>query len=81
MAKRGREAALKRARENARREKQEAKRERRLNAPDSEAPPVDQDALMEEYAKLNARFEANELTPTEFATERDRIFEELGIES
>jgi hypothetical protein len=81
VAKRGREAALKRARENARREKQEAKRERRLNAPDSEAPAVDQDALMEEYAKLNARFEANELTPTEFATERDRIFEELGIES
>ena len=36
---------------------------------------------MEEYAQLSARFEANELTPTEFATERDRIFEELGIES
>jgi hypothetical protein len=81
VAKRGREAALKRARENARREKQEAKRERRLNTPDSDAPAVDQDALMEEYAQLSARFEANELTPTEFATERDRIFEELGIES
>jgi hypothetical protein len=72
---------MKRARENARREKQEAKRDRRQNPPETEAIEVDQDALMEEYARVSARLESNEITPAEFAVERDRIFGELGIET
>ncbi|HEY6634466.1 MAG TPA: hypothetical protein VI141_02520 [Acidimicrobiia bacterium] len=82
MAKRGREAALKRAREKARQDKQEAKREKQRSRED-EAPdqPVDEQALMEEFARLSERHAANQISITEYDEERHRIFVELGIES
>lgn len=82
MAKRSREGALKRAREKARQEKKEAKRERKEAKPADEAtlPEADENVLLEEFARLSARFEANELTQDRYDSERQRIFEELGIE-
>ena len=83
MAKRGREAALKRAREKARQDKKEAKRERLAARDDDAAPdsPIDEQALMEEFARLSERHEANQITSKEYDEERHRIFVELGIEN
>lgn len=83
MAKRNREGALKRAREKARQEKKDLKRERKdaKAAEEVETPDVDENALMEEFARLSARFEANQLTEDRYNSERQRIFEELGIET
>lgn len=82
MARRGREAALKRSREKARQEKKEAKREkrseRRTEAEDS--PEVDEQSLMEEFARLSERHEAGEVNATDYDAERARILGELGIE-
>lgn len=83
MAKRSREGALKRAREKARQEKQEAKRERK-EAKVADEPTLaraDENALMEEFARLSARYEANQLTDDQYDSERQRIFEQLGIET
>ncbi len=83
MAKRGREGAIKRAREKARQDKQEAKRESRLERTldESETQVVDENALMEEFARLSEDFQANRLTEQQYNTERQRIFTELGIEA
>jgi hypothetical protein len=81
VARRGGEAALKRAREKARLEKQEAKREKRQARASAPVPEVNVDALMEEYASLSARHEAGQITAARFNEERQRIFEALGIES
>lgn len=83
MAKRVREAALKRARERARQEKQEAKRERRqaLAEEADSLDTVDEDALMEEFAALSARYESDEISAGEYQTERERIFNSLGLET
>jgi hypothetical protein len=83
MARRGREAALKRAREKARQEKREAKRERRQekSSDESATSGVDEDALMEEFARISALHKANEISTAQYNTERHRIFGELGIES
>ncbi|MGH8925666.1 MAG: hypothetical protein ACRDWA_13675 [Acidimicrobiia bacterium] len=82
MARRGGEAALKRAREKTRLEKQDAKRERRqARSADGAVSPVTADALMEQFAQLNARYEAGEVTEARFTEERHRIFVALGIES
>ncbi|HJQ77149.1 MAG TPA: hypothetical protein VJ948_07785 [Acidimicrobiia bacterium] len=84
MARKGREAALKRAREKARQEKREAKQERRLaREPDDEGPAteIEEQALMEEFARLSERHESNQITTEKFNEERTRIFTELGIES
>jgi hypothetical protein len=82
MARRGREAALKRAREKARQEKQEAKRERQqsraIDEPDVD--PVDEQALMEEFARLSERHESDQISTEHFNEERTRIFSQLGIE-
>ena len=83
MAKRGREAALKRAREKARQDKKEAKRERQ-QTPDPDPPldeAVDEQALMEEFARLSERHESNQISPQQYNEERARIFGELGIEA
>lgn len=81
MAK-GREAALKRAREKARQDKREAKREKKeaLQA-EPESGPVDEQALWEEFARLSASHEENEISSSQFETERQRILEALGIAS
>lgn len=83
MGKKGGEAALKRAREKTRLEKQDLKRQRRLErtAESSNAPAVDSDALMEEFAKIGALYEANRISEARFNEERKRIFEALGIET
>lgn len=81
MAGRSREAALKRIREKARREKQEAKRERRnARADKTTTHEVNEDALMEEFARLSADYEANRLTEVQYLDARHRIFVALGVE-
>lgn len=83
MAKRSRESILKRAREKAREEKKEARRERKeaKNFDETALPEADENALMEEFALLSARYEANEMTEDRYNSERQRIFDELGIET
>jgi hypothetical protein len=83
VAKRGREAALKRNREKSRQEKQEAKREKRSErrAEADDASPVDDEALMEEFARLSERYESGDISAEEYNGERQRILGELGIES
>jgi hypothetical protein len=79
---RGREGVAKRARERARQEKQEAKRQRRWNADTaedaSEAP--DEAALMEEFRVLSERHADGLVSHDEYTAERVRIFGELGIQ-
>lgn len=84
MAKRGREAMAKRARERARLEKKEAKREKRESraAEDEQAlSETDETALMEEFARLSERLQAEEISQADFEQERERIFSELGIDT
>lgn len=83
MAKRGQEGVLKRQREKARQDKQAAKREKREGRSDQDTvePEVNEEALMEEFARLSERNEAGQLSADQFEKERHRIFVELGIES
>ena len=83
MARRGREAALKRAREKARQEKKEAKRERAISRKsDADGDePVPETALMEEFARLSELHEANRISAADYEKERQRIFSELGIDT
>jgi len=83
VAKRGREGALKRLREKARQEKQEAKREKRQSrsGDETDEPEVNEDALMEEFARLSERYENHQVSLDQYEKERHRIFVELGIES
>ncbi len=83
MAKRSRESFQKRAREKARQEKQAEKREKRQSSTqdDENVSKAEENALMEEFASLSARFEADQITTDEFNEERDRIFGELGLET
>ena len=82
MAKRSRESFQKRAREKARQEKQEEKRlKRQSSSPDDDSVgKAEETALMEEFASLNERFESGRISPEDFNDERDRIFEQLGLE-
>lgn len=82
MAK-GREAALKRAREKSRQEKRDAKRDKKeaLQADQPESDPIDEQALWEEFARLSASHEANEISSIQFEIERQKILEALGIAS
>jgi hypothetical protein len=82
VAKRSRESFQKRAREKARQEKQAAKREKRQSSSESEGVSrAEEDALMQEFARLSARFESDEISADEFNEERERIFGELGLET
>lgn len=83
MAKRSRESFQKRAREKAREEKKAEKRARRESAlsDQEDVSRADEDALMQEFARLSARYEANEISQDSFNEERERIFGLLGIES
>ena len=82
MARRGREAALKRARERSRQEKKQAKRERQQtrDTEEVEAEPVDEQGLMEEFARLSERHDSDQITTDHYDEERRRIFAELGID-
>lgn len=83
MAKKGREAALKRARERARQEKKEAKREKADARKSEETPvePVSESALMEEFAQLSERHATDQISTADYEEEKRRIFIELGIET
>lgn len=82
MARRGREAALKRAREKARQEKKEAKREKQAarRAEEESSEQVDEQALLDEFARLSESHESNRISTAKYDEERHRIFVELGIE-
>jgi hypothetical protein len=73
----------KRARERARQAKQQAKQQKREAGSDGD-PDLSagqEAALMEEFARLSARFEAKTISFDDFTAERARIFTELGIEA
>ena len=78
---RGRESFEKRAREIKRQERASAKRERReeRSAGGTDAPPVDEEALMLKYGELSERREAGEIDEETFEQERLAIFVELGL--
>jgi hypothetical protein len=82
MAKRGREAMAKRAREMARQQKREDKQERQDSRVDPAPKLSDQEetALLEEFARLNAEYAAERVTESHFAEEKFRILVALGIE-
>jgi phage I-like protein len=83
VAKRSRESFQKRARERARQKKQADKRDKR-RSPSSDGKNVskaEEDALMEEFAALSARLEAEQITPDMFNDERERILGQLGLDA
>lgn len=81
MAKKGREAWAKRAREVARQEKQAQKRERRQARSDSEPEPaMDEATLLEDYARISEQYSASLVSEAEFQEERRRIMTALGME-
>jgi hypothetical protein len=74
----------KRAREKARQEKKAeklAKRQSRSADENSGLSKVEEDALMQEYAALSARYESEEISTKHYKEERQRIFVKLGLES
>ena len=83
MSKRGGDAALKRAREKAHQERQDAKRIKREARFEVEQKLSNdgENALMEEFARLSAQYEASQVSGERFNAERDRIFTALGIAS
>lgn len=82
MAKKGREAAAKRAREVRRAQQKVDKQERRDAARSAEPDEVvNETALMEEFALLSERLANDQVTPAEYAEEKHRIFVALGLES
>ncbi len=82
MAKRGGEAVAKRARERARLVKRQTKHEaRRARADDTTSlAATSEAALMEEFARLSAQYEANVVSHDNYTDERRRILTELGIQ-
>lgn len=83
MAKRGREAMAKRARERIRQEKQEAKEEKRLERAANEEEPLsaaEETALMEEFARLSRRYQDEEISESDYQEQRRRIFDQLGLD-
>ena len=74
----------KRAREKARQEKKAEKMAKRLSesADDGDnLSKVEEDALMQDFAALSARYESDEISAEHYNEERQRIFSELGLES
>jgi len=83
MARRGGEAVAKRARERARQAKRQAKQAKRVVS-DEDTPVLSatsEAALMEEFARLSADYNANLIGHDHFTDERQRILTELGIET
>lgn len=82
MVRRGGEAAAKRAREVRRDQARLEKRERR-EAANLERPvglsDDEQQALLEEFARVSDLHHRDLITAENFAVERDRIFEALGL--
>lgn len=84
MAKRSRESFQKRAREKARQEKRDAKREKRDLDDSSEADSgptrAEEDVLMQQFARLSASYENDQISVDDYNEERHRIFVALGLE-
>jgi hypothetical protein len=83
VAKRGREAVAKRARELKRQQDKESKRTR-SEAAAGRSPSLSPEAemtLLEEFAVLGEKFEADLVKESEYRSERHRIFLALGIEA
>jgi hypothetical protein len=83
VTQRSRESFQQRAREKARQEKQAEKRDkhRSPSSDDENVSKAEENALMEEFAALSARLEAEQITPDEFNDERERIFGQLGLDT
>ncbi|MGA7272253.1 MAG: hypothetical protein WB239_14375 [Acidimicrobiia bacterium] len=79
---RGREGMAKRERERIRQERQEAKRLRRetLATESQDQNPAEEARLMDEFRRLSERHASGQVSEAIYATERHRIFVELGIE-
>ena len=74
----------KRAREKARQEKKAEKLAKRQSGSADEKSGLskaEEEALMQEYAALSARYESEEISTEHYNEERQRIFVELGLES
>ena len=74
----------KRARERTRQERQEIKRQRRQSGSTDTVEPIeepDETALMEEFRVLSERHAAGNVSEDDYSDERQRIFEQLGIDS
>ena len=83
MAKNRGDAVLKRQREKARQAKQEAKREKRQakQASESGRGDIDEQGLLEEFARLSEQYEAKQIDRADYERERHRILGLLGIEN
>jgi len=83
LSPRGREAMAKRARERARQERQQAKKQRRQAAAEAAASAEipDEGRLMEEFRVLSEKHAAGQIAHDVYEKERNRIFDELGIEN
>ncbi|MDX1467778.1 MAG: hypothetical protein R3258_00400 [Acidimicrobiia bacterium] len=83
MGNRGRESFQKRNREKARQEKQARKREARFSreSDGDEMTKAEEDALMQQFARLSARYQSGEVSHDDYSDERHRIFVELGLEA
>ena len=82
MARRGGEAAAKRRRERDRQAKQKAKQAKReARTGDTSTLSSDNEAaLLEDFARLSAEYQANGMSEATYAAERRRILTDLGIE-
>lgn len=82
MAKSRGEAVAKRAREQARVVKRQAKQAKREARTDDNAhiSATSEAALFEEFARLSAEREAGAISEDRYTRERSRILAELGIE-
>jgi len=82
MAKSRGEAVAKRAREQARVVKRQAKQAKREARTDDTAhiSATSEAALFEEFARLSAEREAGAISEDRYTRERSRILAELGIE-
>jgi hypothetical protein len=73
----------KRAREKARQEKKAQKMAKRLSGSTDDSDSlskVEEDALMQDFAALSARYESEEISTEQYNEERQRIFVELGLD-
>lgn len=84
MARRSQESFQKRAREKARQEKQAHKRAKRQDTSsgddDVSLSKSEENSLMQEFARLSAQYEADQISSELYDDERRRIFSELGLE-
>ncbi|GMU77727.1 MAG: hypothetical protein AMXMBFR46_05250 [Acidimicrobiia bacterium] len=77
----GAESFQKRERERKRQERASERRQRREARSEAEAatPPVDTDALMEQFRVLSERHASGAVDDATYEAERNAIFVELGL--